>query len=147
LVEIISGGYIAEPEFDDDHYRFTARLVTATGAVDPRYISVEGLFPELLDIEPGIAAWTLEDSMTAVGQGWEVFDCDGSDGPPWQLQAVVDADRFADDAAAAAFVWRQATERQCPTAQRALAFLYQRCPEEYASVREAARRVRENERV
>lgn len=137
LVHTNGGDYSAKPEADDDNFRFIVELLKKSGREDRRRISCEGVASTMLEPEPGIVDWSSTDSSAAIRQGWDVFCCNGSSGPLWQLQKLDEDDRFKTDMDAWRWVWFQAVNKRCDVAQRALAFLYYRCPVEYRSIREA----------
>ena len=53
-------------------------------------------------------SWTRSDSIAATAEGWDVFECIGSDNGPWQLQRDDELEVFEDDPAAWVHVWDKA---------------------------------------
>jgi hypothetical protein len=91
--------------------------------------------------------WTHDDSWTAMQEGWDIFDCDGSDNGPYQL-CVLDEPillpelgytepKFTGDTEAWIHVRTQAREHDSPLHQKALTFLYTHCPAEYQRIMDA----------
>jgi hypothetical protein len=72
----------------------------------------------------------------AAEEGWTIADCDGSDGPPWQLQTLVDDGVFENDVEA----WKHVVTKARigdKLANAALNFLQEHSPGEYAYIRNA----------
>lgn len=115
---------------------YVCSLLTATGAVDPRCVTLE-VPPEALDRpEPGIARWHESASRLAEGEGWDVFTLDPPIGTSsHQLESYETDSRFSDDEDVWEHVWKRAVDDDCPLAQQALGFLYYRVPEEYEAIR------------
>jgi len=135
LVFVYGGEYVERPGDRDDHFRYTIGLLKPSGREDPRKVSYDGAAACMLEPEPGVIDWCRADQLAAQGQSWDIFYCDGSEGPLWQLQKHDDDGRFDQDSDAWEFVWRRATEDGCPLARRALSFLYYRSPKEYREIR------------
>ncbi len=134
-VQVVHGEYYDDPTPEDDNFRLTFMVLNEVGASARNSISYDGAYAEMLEPEPGIIDWSAGDDYDAMGQGWNIFFCDGSEGPLWQLQ-MIDADsRFNTDQDAWEFVWERATENDDALAKRALAFLYYRSLEEYMGIR------------
>lgn len=91
--------------------------------------------------------WTPEDSAAALAQGWEIFSTNRDDDwcktrkglryghRPYELQRDDDAEIFANDDEAWTFVWLAGLADD-PVATRALVFLMQNSPVEYAAIRD-----------
>jgi hypothetical protein len=148
LVAVTIGRYLTTPEPTDDCFRFSVVLLKRSGRVDPRYVTHDATPNDALQVEPGVIRWSPEDSNQAIGQGWDIFYCDGSDGPLYQLQLVNGSeeyiappaattipDRFVRDYDAWRFVWLRAINDHDPLCQHALAFLYYVSPAEYQAIR------------
>lgn len=136
LVEVVLGDYLDDSaDTDDDHFRFTVIVLTGRGKRPKNWISCDGVPFDMLEPEPGIIDWSREDSIAAVAQGWDIFHCDGSEGPLWQLCRIDEDARFQSDLGAQRFVWNLAVEQDNTLCKRALAFLYYRSPDEYADIR------------
>lgn len=120
---------------EDDGFRFSGAALTPVGRHDRRGVLCDDLPRAALEPEPGVIDW--HGSNQAIAQGWDIFFRDGpnDDGEIWELQAVIDADRFAADQDAWLFVWRRAVADDDPIACQALAFLYYRAPAEYRRIR------------
>lgn len=138
LVIVMDGGKVLGDEPDSQRYNIV--LLTNKGKLHKRNISYDGCWDGMLTPEPGVIGWSRDKSAQAVAQGWEIFFCEGSDDPLWQLQAVmgseeyqttadalVISDRFKSDQDAWRFVWNRAVKADCSLAKDALAFLYYRC--------------------
>lgn len=143
LVVPCCGLYIDEPEPDDDNFRYTVYLLEPSGSRTVDDVACDGVTDCMLEIEPGIIIWPKEYQLMAIGQAWDIFYCDGSAGPLWQLQAVDTDRRFTRDKEAWRFVWDQAVVNNCPVARHALAFLYYRSPQEYNAVRDYCARTKQ----
>lgn len=153
-VEVVDANRYAEPTYTkkrtdnghthrvDDGVRLTIVLLTERGNRSRHDISYDGATRSLLVPEPGIPCWPQEFSRQANMQGWDIFFCDGSDGPLWQLQAVYEEGRFEnedgapDDTLAWEFVWDKAVDDEDPICLAALAYLRHRSPKEYEGIRE-----------
>lgn len=127
-------------EVDDDGVRLTIVLLAEKGYRSVHDISYDGATRSMLEDEPGIVTWPREFSRQANMQGWDIFFCDGSEGPLWQLQAVTDEGRFetdkgTDDTLAWEFVWDKAVDEEDPICLAALAYLRHRSPKEYDEIR------------
>lgn len=146
VVVILGSGELLENQ--PDSFRYTIRLLSRNGKRNKRLISYDGAWHDMLTPEPGVIQWGPRNSALAVAQGWNIFYCDGSEGPLWQLQRVdgseayqtlasahVVGDRFKKDEDAWRFVWNRAVKADCELAKAALAFLYYRCPKEYETIR------------
>ncbi|CAO3459647.1 hypothetical protein [Azospirillum argentinense] len=82
---------------------------------------------------PDATEWSAEDSREARAEGWDLFDCDGSGNGRTQLHKADDADIFANDPAAWAFVLAHATRGSRLHAQ-ALALLLKHNPKEATAI-------------
>ena len=88
--------------------------------------------------------WTNTDSAAACADGWNIFECFGSDNGPWQIQRLDEPSDwpefhgrpypFAEDADAWCHVWQKAEEGSA-LHQRALAFLGEHNPSEFDAIR------------
>lgn len=154
-VEVVDANRFAEPSYKkkkragghgyvnqlaDDGVRMTVVLLTERGNRHTHDISYDGATRSMLEDEPGIVTWPREFSRQANMQGWDIFFCDGSEGPLWQLQAVTDEGRFetdkgTDDTLAWEFVWDKAVDDEDPICLAALAYLRHRSPKEYVEIR------------
>lgn len=86
------------------------------------------------------AEWTNDDADAAYHEGWGLFECDGSLNGPWQIQRFDDPDTwpaehgrpypFDDDTD----VWRLIRGGNTPLHRKALDFLIEQNPQEYASI-------------
>lgn len=155
LVEVVDANQVGEVRYGkvgtgkqsyhgvvEDGVRLTVVLLGSTGARLKTGTSSEGVFASMLEPEPGVVTWPHEFSRRANLMGWDVFFCDGSEGPLWQIQAVYDEGRFlspdnkgAWDEAAWKFVWEKAVGGEDEVCLAALAFLKHRCPAEYEAIR------------
>lgn len=154
LVEVLDAAQLAEPEYGEidtgkfkyngvveDNVRLTVVLLTGRGTRRSDDVTYEGAAACMLEPEPGVVVWPQEFSRQANLMGWDVFYCDGSEGPLWQLQAVYEEGRFvkngrSHDQAAWEFVWEKAVDDDDPVCLAALAFLRHRAPKEYKAIRE-----------
>jgi hypothetical protein len=153
LVEAVDANRLCEPtyrkkrtrnghvnEVSDDGVRLTVVLLNERGDRHKHDISCDSVTHDMLVDEPGIVNWPREFSQQANMQGWDIFFCDGSDGPLWQLQAVTEEGRFetengTDDTLAWEFVWNKAVDEEDPICLAALAYLRHRSPKEYNEIR------------
>lgn len=87
--------------------------------------------------------WTPSDQAAAAAEGWDIFDCDGSDNGPWQLQCFDNpAEAGWPQGKAYPFgcdpdAWRHVLTRAAagsPLHQRALQFLEQHSPAEHQRI-------------
>jgi hypothetical protein len=92
-------------------------------------------------------SWTAEDQAAAEREGWDIFECDGSGGGPWQIQSFDDVDDelapviianvgrlWEDDDQAWMFVWAVRSELHA----KALAFIHAMNPQEWDAVKDEA---------
>ena len=115
---------------------------------DDHRVSYDGCHFGMLEPEPGVPNFSLEDHAAAARQGWNVFQVDEPNHPPFEIQLITGSeediskpgdlliqDRFANDEDAWRFVWAGAVEHNDPVAIRALTFLLARSKEEYEAIR------------
>lgn len=87
--------------------------------------------------------WTTEDSAAAITEGWEIFECDGSDNGPFQICKLDAPEAWAgvcgvdtvppaleDDTDA----WVLVRDTESALHTKALAFLAQENPKEYEAI-------------
>lgn len=77
--------------------------------------------------------WTAEMAKAAQEEGWDVFDSEGSDNGPWQVQSFDDPGELpdlGDDMVA----WQLVQAQRTPHAIAALAFLAEHNPLEHARI-------------
>lgn len=86
------------------------------------------------------------DNTKADGEGWGVFDCDGSDNGPWQIQRDDEAEVFEDDDEAWLHVLRRAKAGSAYH-QAALDFVKEHNPIEAANIATFAARYSEFDRA
>lgn len=88
--------------------------------------------------------WTREDAMAATDEGWDIFECSGSENGPWQIQSFDCPEEwpgwdegkpypFDGDADAWVYVWTRARGGS-PLHQRALTFLAEHNPTEIQTI-------------
>jgi hypothetical protein len=73
------------------------------------------------------------DNTQAFDQGWGIFDCDGSENGPWQLQKLDESDLLRNDLEA----WRLVTDHANAGSeyhQKALQFLAEHNPLEHNTI-------------
>jgi hypothetical protein len=82
--------------------------------------------------------WTLADSLAAIAEGWDVFDCDGSANGRFQICKRDDMEIFEDDTDAWVHIGTRATEGS-RLHMRALTFVMQHNPVEYTAISNTVR--------
>lgn len=86
------------------------------------------------------------DNTQAADEGWGVFECDGSDNGPWQIQRDDEAELFEDDDA----VWLHVLQRAKAGSdyhQAALGFVKEHNPIEASNIATFAARYSEFDRA
>lgn len=86
--------------------------------------------------------WSDEDSKLANMEGWDIFNCEGSDNGPYQLDKIYDPEGWGAETGIPVFrTWEDDTDvwvfvRDTPTAlhTRALLFLEQANPQEHKAI-------------
>ena len=78
-------------------------------------------------------AWTAADSEAAMTEGWELFDTDGSEGGPWQIQRLDEAGLLSTDTDA----WSLVMHGKAPHHQAARRFIQANNPKEWHAMLKA----------
>lgn len=84
----------------------------------------------------GCSGWTLVDAQTAASEGWNIWDCDGSEHGPYRIERCDGMALFPDDLDAWRHVWARA-ESGSELHKRALAFVKQHNPIEWKLIADA----------
>jgi hypothetical protein len=92
-----------------------------------------------------MAEWTRDDSRQANLEGWDIFNCIGSDSGDWQIQRLDDLydtqltdeemtqlNEFENDPA----VWRFVGERKTELHRKAMDFIAENCKEEFDRIQQ-----------
>lgn len=85
-----------------------------------------------------LEGWTIADSRAAITEGWDVFDCDGSDNGRFQICKRDDMTTFDIDDDVWVHVAKRATDGSALHV-RALAFIMQHNPIEYNAISNTVR--------
>ena len=92
--------------------------------------------------------WTSEDSSQANLEGWDIFECRGSDSGPWQIQKIDDAYIFDSDIDVWKFICKRDTVFGLTELHRkALSFIKQKNKEEYKLIMNEINKIPETNKI
>ncbi len=89
-----------------------------------------------------VVEWTPADELAAMPEGWGIFDCDGSENGPWQIQKFDDPDDLAERiTATVGRLWKEDNEAwmhvwsvESALHRKAIAFIRAMNPQEWEAI-------------